>query len=184
MLSHKAELKPLLSLFLPHLIGNFLFLITEYVNRMELAVMGKKFHQRIGKVVWNFKSHYLGTLLPCSSSLRKHHHWFPNDVWKTSAKLPFWWRVTTQIWKMLLIGWSKFSANQKHYPDLGTDSSSIWNFCASDVTSWGNHSVVLWSREKSAVFSGFAMASSEAFLNLNTSFNSFKTNTLFSRIAV
>ena len=30
---------------------------------------------------------------------------------------------TTQIWVLFLIGWSKFSANQKHYPDL-------WNFVA------------------------------------------------------
>ena len=27
-----------------------------------------------------------------------------NDVWKTSAEIPYWWRVTTQIWLVLLIG--------------------------------------------------------------------------------
>ena len=27
-----------------------------------------------------------------------------NDVWGTSAKIPYWWRVTTQIWVVLLIG--------------------------------------------------------------------------------
>ena len=40
----------------------------------------------------------------------------------------------------LLLTWlSKFSANQKHYPDLGSDSSSVWNFCSppSDVISRG-----------------------------------------------
>ena len=31
-----------------------------------------------------------------------------NDVWETSAEIPYWWRVTTQIWVVLLIGWSKF----------------------------------------------------------------------------
>ena len=25
------------------------------------------------------------------------------------------------------IGWSKFTTNQKHNPDLGTDTSSVWN---------------------------------------------------------
>ena len=30
-----------------------------------------------------------------------------NDVWETSAEIPYWWRVTTQIWVVLLIGWSK-----------------------------------------------------------------------------
>ena len=29
---------------------------------------------------------------------------------------------------MLLIGWSKFSANQKHYPDLGSDTSLEGDF--------------------------------------------------------
>ena len=27
-----------------------------------------------------------------------------NEVWETSAEIPNWWRVTTQIWGMLLIG--------------------------------------------------------------------------------
>ena len=27
-----------------------------------------------------------------------------NDVWETSAEIPYWWRVTTQIWLVLLIG--------------------------------------------------------------------------------
>ena len=27
-----------------------------------------------------------------------------NDIWETSAEIPFWWRVTTQIWVVLLIG--------------------------------------------------------------------------------
>ena len=31
--------------------------------------------------------------------------------------------------------------NQKHYPNLGSDASSVWNFCAhfSDVIWQGNH---------------------------------------------
>ena len=32
----------------------------------------------------------------------------PNDVWVTSVEIPCWWRVTTQTWVMLLIGWIKF----------------------------------------------------------------------------
>ena len=31
-----------------------------------------------------------------------------NDVWETSAEIPYWWPVTTQIWVVLLIGWIKF----------------------------------------------------------------------------
>ena len=33
----------------------------------------------------------------------------PNDFWETSAEIPYWWRITTQIWVVLLIGWIKFS---------------------------------------------------------------------------
>ena len=34
---------------------------------------------------------------------------FPrNDVWETSAEIPYWWRVTTQTWIVLLIGRIKF----------------------------------------------------------------------------
>ena len=44
------------------------------------------------------------------------------------------------------------STNQKHFPDLGSDASSVWKFCArfSDVISQGNQ---WWRREMSAVFS-------------------------------
>ena len=30
------------------------------------------------------------------------------EVWETSAEIPYWWRITTQIWVVLLIGWGKF----------------------------------------------------------------------------
>ena len=39
--------------------------------------------------------------------------------------------------------------NQKHYPDLGSDTSSVWNFCALSQTSFRG-----WRREMSSVFSG------------------------------
>ena len=66
-----------------------------------------------------------------------------NDIWEISMEIPCWWRLTTQIQVLLLIGWSKFPTcmtNQKHYPDLDSNTSSVWNFCVrfSDVISWGN----------------------------------------------
>ena len=45
-------------------------------------------------VAWE-NSRYLATL-PLVS--------LPNDVWETSAEIPYWWRVTIKIWVMLLIG--------------------------------------------------------------------------------
>ena len=41
-----------------------------------------------------------------------------NDVWETSAEIPYWWRVTTQSWVELLIGraaW-KICFNQSEAP--------------------------------------------------------------------
>ena len=65
----------------------------------------------------------------------------PNDVWETSAEIPYWWRVTTQIWVVLLIGCFFFSTNQKHYLDLGGDGSSVWTALVS------TQKTVLWPRE-------------------------------------
>ena len=42
-------------------------------------------------------------------------HWFP----RTRTEIPYWWRVTAQVWLVLLIGWSKFSDNQTQNPDMG-----------------------------------------------------------------
>ena len=98
------------------------------------------------KIAWE-NSRHLATLPLVSPA---------NDVWETSAENPYWWSVTTRIWVVLLNGWIKFptrTTNQKHYPDLGRDASSAWNFCVrfSDVIWRGNQ----WQRHQmSAVFSG------------------------------
>ena len=50
---------------------------------------------------------------------------FPrSDVWATTAEIPYWWRVTTQIWVVLLIGRVVREIgfnNQTHFPDLGSE---------------------------------------------------------------
>ena len=47
------------------------------------------------------------------------------------------------------------TTNQKHYPDLGSDTSPVWNFCSrfSDVTCFADKPVQCCGREISAVFS-------------------------------
>ena len=55
-------------------------------------------------------------------------------------------------WVVLLIGWSISVINQKHYPDLGSDISPVWNFynsCSSGVILRGNQR---WHCEMSACF--------------------------------
>ena len=47
---------------------------------------------------------------------------------------------------LLVVPHGKFdSANQKHYPDLGSDVFSVWNFCArfSDIIWRGNQYMVV-----------------------------------------
>ena len=88
-----------------------------------------------------------------------------NDVWGTNAKIPYWWRLTTQIWVVLLIEWSRFPTSQKYYPDVASDTSSVWNFCArfSEVISLGNQ---WWSRKMSAVCTGYVFNFSVFFVPL------------------
>ena len=65
-----------------------------------------------------------------------------NDVCGRSEEIPYWWRVTTKIWVVLLIGWSKFSSwhNQSEVLlDLDSDTRSACNICSrfSHVILWG-----------------------------------------------
>ena len=43
-----------------------------------------------------------------------------NDGWEASAKISYWCRVNTQIWVVLLIGWSKFPKSQAVRPIRST----------------------------------------------------------------
>ena len=48
----------------------------------------------------------------------------PNDVWETSAEIPYWWRLTALIWVVLLIGWIKFPT--RHDQSEALLSTQIW----------------------------------------------------------
>ena len=69
-------------------------------------------------LAWENSRHF--TMAPLISSR--------NDVWATSAENPLWWRVTTQIWVILLIGpigRGIYLNYQKHYPNLSSDTISM-----------------------------------------------------------
>ena len=74
--------------------------------------------------------------------------WICHCIWGMSIEIPYWWHVysTTKIWVVVLIGWSKFSTNQEHYLDMGSDASSVWHLyvCSSDFIFLGNR----WWRVK------------------------------------
>ena len=54
----------------------------------------------------------------------------PNDVWETSAEVPYWWRVITQIWVVLLIGWIKFVTRHDQSPRSTILDRSPWDSTA------------------------------------------------------
>ena len=72
-------------------------------------------------------------LCSCTASFRPSWsmHFGDIAVWGTSAEIPHWWPVTTQVWVVFLIGWNKspsngfdrllFGTNFSNYPDLGND---------------------------------------------------------------
>ena len=65
--------------------------------------------------------------------ISRRHHWFHQEItWRTLKRSNSIHtddaQLTTQIWIVLLIGWSKCLTNQKHYLCLGSDTSSAWNF--------------------------------------------------------
>ena len=65
--------------------------------------------------------------------LDARHHWFHQEItWRTLKRSNSIHtddaQLTTQIWTVLLIGWSKCLTNQKHYLCLGSDTSSARNF--------------------------------------------------------
>ena len=51
------------------------------------------------RVAWENSQHFARSPLEPSQ----------NDIWETSAEIPFWWRVSTQILVALLIGWNFLS---------------------------------------------------------------------------
>ena len=81
-------------------------------------------------------------------------HWLPTlkkqlTFWDaiSGSILMTWWLLRSHL-LVLLIGWSKFSTNLRHHPDLGSGTSSLWHFCAcsSDIILQGNR--LGWGRRR------------------------------------
>ena len=85
----------------------------------------------------------------------RRHHWFHHKMMSVKRVQKF--RTDDMSINpdlvVLLIGWSKLSANQTYYPYLGSERSPVWNFCPHFlyVIMQGNQ---LWPGEMSSVFSG------------------------------
>ena len=107
-------------------------IIVIYLQVIHRSAIGQFFSlspATVQQVAWE-NSWHLATL-PLVS--------LPNGVWETTAQIPYWWRVTTQIWVVLLIGWIKFPTTRS-IRSTTQIPSSVWNFCASfsDAIWWWN----------------------------------------------
>ena len=83
---------------------------------------------------------------------------FPaNDIWETRAEIPYWWQVTTQIWVVLLVGWSKFSANQNTTQISVVRCHQYGISALVSQTSFNSRRNQGWRRIMSTVLSGYAV---------------------------
>ena len=75
--------------------------------------------------------YFLGWVLTAANS--RSHHWFTREI---TAETPHWWRVITQKWRVVVLtgsasDWLKIcliKSECKHYPDLGSETTSVWFF--------------------------------------------------------
>ena len=85
------------------------------------------------KIIWNIS-------LKRTADIWQPRHWFPREMTSEKqaqnfhtddASLP---RSGYCFW-LVEANFPRGTTSQKHYPDLGSDTSSVWNFCArfSDV---------------------------------------------------
>ena len=106
-----------------------------------------------------------------TANIWRRYHWFPRRTTSEKqvqkfhaddASLP----RSRQWFRLVESNFSRGMTNLKHYPDLGSDASSVWNFCArfSDVI-WRGYQ---WQRRQmSAVFSGQLLVRLCCILNLS-----------------
>ena len=85
------------------------------------------------------------------SSISSRPNRFPRGMTSDgqAQKIPYWWRVTIYAFWLVAPGRKFASTNQKHYPDLGSDKSSAWNFYAWSpgrrLFSQASHKVAEWN---------------------------------------
>ena len=113
------------------------------------------------------------------SQARCHPYPIPQPVkvgHTTGVYVPHSFRSVKVLWDGTLAeaNLPRGTTNQKYYPDLGSDTSSVWNFCAhfSDAVSRGSQ---WWPRETSAIFSSYEIQNWNL---LNESFYSYPVHTL------
>ena len=110
----------------------FLYCMVQYIGFVFYGTY--MYHSRLSKIIFKKSawenSRYFATpplVSPRMTSARG-----------TTAEIPYWFHndVTTLIWVVPLVGWNNISRGKgqsERYPDLDSDVSSVWNFCASSL---------------------------------------------------
>ena len=110
----------------------FLYCMVQYIGFVFYGTY--MYHSRLSKIIFKKSawenSRYFATpplVSPRMTSARG-----------TTAEIPYWFHndVTTLIWVVPLVGWNNISRGKgqsERYPDLDSDASSVWNFCASSL---------------------------------------------------
>ena len=110
-------------------------------------------YKYISSLAWENSQHFkMFPLVSCKMMSEKRAQKFHTD----DASLP---RTGKCFWLVMPHG--KFApTNQKHYADLGSDASSVWNFCTCflDLISQGNQGR---HREMLVIFSGYMLCEFE-----------------------
>ena len=111
-------------LVLPH---HYFFILSPYLLQPRYPVFSPLLHYIVALLVARENSRHLA-MQPLVSP--------PNDVWETSAEIPYWWRVTTQIWVVHLIGRAAWEIWFNHEVSPGPNPHhkrkqflSTWSHC-------------------------------------------------------
>ena len=78
----------------------------------ELEKMSKDFTLSCKPLAWEYRRHFatLPPPVPPPPVVSPR-----NNVLEMRAEIPYWWRVTTQIWEVFLIGWSRFPTRHVYF---------------------------------------------------------------------
>ena len=98
-------------------------------------------------LAWANGQHFV--MLPLVSS--------QNNIWRMTAEIPYWWRVTTQFWLVLLVGRAARVICFKQSEALlrsGSETTSVLNFCSCSVDLISEAKWVVALQNLNCLFSG------------------------------
>ena len=124
------------------LMVTFWVMFEKQIHHLNVACFAGNIYFNVWRVV-NMCT--LNKIMPDCSLRKQLTNWFPHQMTSEKWVQKFHTDDASLLRPgqcfLLVMPHEKFdSTNQKHYPDLGSDASSVWNFCAhfSDIIWQGN----------------------------------------------